>query len=82
MIESSQVIAEMIEMAKDMQAAMPRHEQLDLNSDEGAFYDALADRPEVLLSMGDATLKKLASELTEKLRILLRFRAMPGQVDR
>ena len=33
-----------------------------------AFYDALADRPEVLLSMGDTTLKKLASELTEKLR--------------
>jgi type I restriction enzyme R subunit len=68
MIESSQVIAEMIEMAKDMQAAMQRHEELGLNPDEEAFYDALADRPEVLLSMGDATLKKLASELTEKLR--------------
>ena len=68
MIESSQVIAEMIEMAKDMQEAMQRHEELGLNPDEEAFYDALADRPEVLLSMGDATLKKLASELTEKLR--------------
>ena len=68
MIESSQVIAEMIEMAKEMQAAMLRHEELGLNPDEEAFYDALADRPEVLLNMGDATLKKLASELTEKLR--------------
>lgn len=68
MIESSQVIAEMIQMAKDMQAAMKRHEELGLNPDEEAFYDALADRPEVLLNMGDATLKKLASELTEKLR--------------
>ncbi|MCF7675641.1 MAG: HsdR family type I site-specific deoxyribonuclease, partial [Akkermansiaceae bacterium] len=68
MIESSQVIAEMIEMAKDMQAAMKRHQELGLNRDEEAFYDALADRPEVLLSMGDAILKKLASELTEKLR--------------
>jgi type I restriction enzyme R subunit len=68
MIESSQVIAEMIQMAKDMQEAMKRHEELGLNPDEEAFYDALADRPEVLLNMGDATLKKLASELTEKLR--------------
>jgi len=67
-VESSQVIAEMIEMAKEMQEAMHRHEALGLNPDEEAFYDALADRPEVLLSMGDATLKKLASELTEKLR--------------
>ena len=55
-------------MAKDMQEAMKRHEALGLNPDEEALYDALADRPEVLLSMGDATLKKLASELTEKLR--------------
>ena len=47
-------------MAKDMQEAMKRHEALGLNPDEEAFYDALADRPEVLLSMGDATLKKLA----------------------
>ncbi len=37
---------------------MKRHEELGLNPDEEAFYDALADRPEVLLSMGDATLKK------------------------
>ena len=68
MIESSQVIEEMIQMAKDMQEAMKRHEALGLNPDEVAFYDALADRSEVLLSMGDATLKKMASGLTEKLR--------------
>jgi type I restriction enzyme R subunit len=68
MIESSQVIAEMIAMAKDMQAAMKRDEELGLNPDEIAFYDALAEKPEVLQTMGDATLKNLASELTEKLR--------------
>ena len=49
-------------MAKDMREA------LGLHADEEAFYDALVDRPGVLLSMGDATLKELASELTEKLR--------------
>lgn len=37
-------------------------------SAEEAFYDLLADWPEVLLSLGGATLKKLASELTEELR--------------
>jgi type I site-specific restriction-modification system R (restriction) subunit len=68
MIESSQVIAEMIAMAKDMQAALKRDEDPGLNPDEIAFYDALAEKPEVLQTMGDATLKKLATELTEKLR--------------
>lgn len=33
-----------------------------------AFYDALAERPEVLREMGDQTLKSLAMELTESLR--------------
>jgi len=51
-----------------MQAAMKRNEALGLNPDEIAFYDALAEKPEVLQTMGDATLKKLATELTEKLR--------------
>ncbi len=54
--------------AEDVQEAMKRHQELGLNPDEEAFYDALAERPEVLLNMGDATLKILASELTEKLR--------------
>jgi len=33
-----------------------------------AFYDALAERPDVLLEMGDETLRKLAVELTKRLR--------------
>lgn len=55
-------------MAKDFQEALQRNEVLGLNKDEVAFYDALAERPEVLQQMGDETLKKLAMELTEKLR--------------
>ena len=47
MIESSQVIAEMIAMARDMQAALKRDEELGLNADEIAFYDALAEKSEV-----------------------------------
>ncbi len=67
-IETAQVIEEMIALAKDFQEAMKRDDELGLNADEIAFYDALAERPEVLKAMGDETLKGLATELTEKLR--------------
>ena len=67
-IETAQVIEELIHMAKDIQAEEERDEALNLNPDEVAFYDALAERPQVLEMMGDETLKKLACELTEKLR--------------
>ena len=67
-IETSQVVEELVAMAKDLKAAAERDEELGLSLDEVAFYDALADRPEVLRQMGDETLKKLAVELTEKLR--------------
>ncbi len=67
-IETAQVIEELIAMARDFRDAMDRHEQLGLNKDEIAFYDALAERPEVLQEMGDQTLKQLATALTEQLR--------------
>ena len=67
-IETAQVIEELLKMAGDFKDALSRNEELGLNPDEVAFYDALAERPEVLKTMGDATLKQLATELTEQLR--------------
>jgi len=67
-VEASQIIQELVDMAKDIKAALKRNEELGLNPDEIAFYDALADRPEVLVHMGNENLRKLAVELTEKLR--------------
>ena len=67
-IETAEVIEELIAMAKDLQNALQRDEELGLETDEIAFYDALAERPEVLKQMGSEPLKSLASELTEKLR--------------
>lgn len=67
-IETAQVIEELLKMAGDFKDALDRNEELGLNADEVAFYDALAERPEVLKTMGDATLKQLATELTEQLR--------------
>ncbi len=67
-IETAQVIEELIQMAKDFQADMARDESLGLNPDEVAFYDALANNESAVRMLGDDILKKIAVEITEKLR--------------
>jgi len=67
-IETAQVIEELIQMAKDFQQALKRDEELGLNPDEVAFYDALANNESAVRELGDDTLKKIAVEITEKLR--------------
>lgn len=67
-IETAQVIEELIEMAKKFQEAALRGERLELNHDEIAFYDALATNEAAVRELGDATLKQIAVELTQKLR--------------
>ena len=67
-IETAQVIEEMIEMAKDLQERLKQNEELGLNPDELAFYEALANNASAVRELGDDNLKKLAAELTEKLR--------------
>lgn len=67
-VESSVIVEELIAMAEDFSAAVKRDQDTGLSPDEIAFYDALAERPEVLRKLGDQTLKNLAMELTEKLR--------------
>jgi type I restriction enzyme R subunit len=67
-VESAQVIEELIEMAKEFREAAKRGDALGLNVSELAFYDALADNESAVRELGDATLKKIAVEITEKLR--------------
>ncbi|EPL60217.1 type I restriction-modification enzyme, R subunit [Stutzerimonas stutzeri B1SMN1] len=67
-IETAQVIEELIEMAKKFAAASKRGDQLGLNDDELAFYDALANNESSVRELGDETLAKIAHELTESLR--------------
>jgi type I restriction enzyme R subunit len=62
------VIEELIAMAKQFKAAANRGEELGLSRDETAFYDALAANEASVRELGDATLRKIARELTEKLR--------------
>jgi len=67
-IETAQVIEELIAMAKEFQAALEREAALGLGPDEIAFYDALANNESAVRELGDDTLKKIAIEITEKLR--------------
>ena len=67
-IETAQVIEELIAMAKQFQAAAETGERLGLNADEMAFYDALATNEASVRLLGDEILRKIAQELTEKLR--------------
>jgi type I restriction enzyme R subunit len=67
-IEAAEVVLELIEMAKDLNARVQRGEDLGLNEDELAFYDALSHNESAVEVMGDEVLSKLARELTSTLR--------------
>lgn len=67
-IETAQVIEELIEMAKKFAAASKRGDELGLNNDELAFYDALANNEASVRELGDEILAKIAHELTDSLR--------------
>jgi type I restriction enzyme R subunit len=67
-VETAQVIEELIQMAKEFQAALKREDALGLGRDEIAFYDALANNESAVRELGDEVLKKIAIEITEKLR--------------
>ncbi len=67
-IESAQVIAELVELAKKIRAEQGRGEGLNLSQDEVAFYDALCENDSAVMELGDDTLKKIAQELVVMLR--------------
>lgn len=67
-IETTQVIEELIQMAKEMNAAVKRGEDLGLIREELAFYDALASNESAKELMGDLMLKQIAHELTQAIK--------------
>lgn len=67
-IATHEVIEELIRLAKEMEAAQKRGEELGLNDDEIAFYDALATNESALTAMGDDKLKVIATELISMVR--------------
>ena len=67
-IEAAQVIEELIELAKEMREDFVRGQELGLNEDELAFYDALETNDSAVKVLGDETLRTIAQELVEAVR--------------
>ena len=67
-IEAAQVIAELIDLAKQMREGQQRGEQLGLTDDEVAFYDALEANDSAVKVLGEPTLKDIARELVSHVR--------------
>lgn len=64
-IDAAQVIAEIVELAQAIQAQRRRGEKTGLTDNELAFYDAMLTNESARLAMQDATLRKVAHDLTE-----------------
>ncbi|RXZ00840.1 type I restriction endonuclease subunit R [Fictibacillus sp. S7] len=67
-IETSKVIEELIELAKEMNDSYKRGEETGLNKEEIAFYDALASHHTAEEVMGDDILKAIAHELSKAIK--------------
>jgi len=67
-ISTMEVIEELIKLAKDLDAATKRGEDMGLTDDEVAFYDALASNDSAVKAMGDDKLKLIAAELITQVK--------------
>ena len=67
-IETAEVLAELVKLAKAINADRDRGANLGLNESEIAFYDALANNNSAIETLGDETLKAIARELAESIR--------------
>ena len=68
LLTATQVIDELIKIAKEIQASDKRTEEMGLSEDEVAFYDALAMNESAKEVMGDDTLRDLARMLVENVK--------------
>ncbi len=67
-IEAAQVIEELINIAKEIRKAQTRGQELGLNDDEIAFYDALSENESAKEVMGDEQLRFLSQELVNRVK--------------
>ncbi|MCI2931568.1 type I restriction endonuclease subunit R [Staphylococcus hominis] len=67
-IETSKVIEELIQLAKDIKQEQQRGNESGLNSDEIAFYDALVSHETAKKAMEDKELRAIAHELTKTVK--------------
>ncbi|MEZ5326470.1 MAG: DUF3387 domain-containing protein [Verrucomicrobiales bacterium] len=67
-IATQEIIEELIKLAKEVEAANRRGEDLGLTDDEVVFYDALAQNESAVKAMGNDELKVIAAELVTNVR--------------
>ncbi len=67
-IGTTQVIDELVALARDVRKASERAEQSGLTEEEAAFYDALADNSSAREVLQDDTLRLIARELADRIR--------------
>jgi type I restriction enzyme R subunit len=68
-LSTADIIAELVKLAKEMRDNRKRHSELGLEEDEVAFYDAIVQNDAAVLELGDDTLKKIAHELVQAIRV-------------
>ena len=68
LLTSAQVIEELIKIAKDIRQSDKRGDDLDLNGDELAFYDALANSESAKEVLGDKQLAVIAMEVLKSVQ--------------
>ena len=67
-IEATQVIEDLIALAKELRDADRRGEEIGLSEEELAFYDALETNDSAVAVLGDDVLRSIAQELVRTLR--------------
>lgn len=67
-LTTAEIIAELVNLAKEMREQEHRHDEMGLSPVEAAFYDAIVQNASAVLQLGDETLKKMAVELVESIR--------------
>lgn len=67
-LTTAEIIAELVKLAKQLRDDKRRHEELGLQVDEIAFYDAVAHHGPAVTELGDDTLKIIARALVKTVR--------------
>lgn len=67
-LDTAEIIAELVNLAKNMREAQSRGEKLHLSEEELAFYDALEVNDSAVKILGDETLRQIALELVDAVR--------------
>ena len=75
-LQAAEVIERLIALAKQMNAAFNRGEDLGLSEDELAFYDALETNDSAVKVLGDDTLRAISETTTG-----LSLRVTPNRGD-